>query len=86
MVIKTKGPKNTPVKLAKAVKQMGTSYEGEIEAIKSALEYAIENITSAHDNLYIFSDSQATILSITSQNNKIYHNSIIWQIREYHGC
>ena len=28
VVIKNKGPKCTPVKLAKAVKQMGTSYEG----------------------------------------------------------
>ena len=32
MVIKNKGP----VKLAKAVKQMGTSYKGEIEVIKLA--------------------------------------------------
>ena len=30
VVIKNKGPKSTPVKLAKAVEQMGTSYEGEI--------------------------------------------------------
>ena len=28
VVIKNKGPRSTPVKLAKAVKQMGTSYEG----------------------------------------------------------
>ena len=66
VVIKNKGPKSTPVKLAKAVKQMGTSYEGEIEAIKLAVEYANENITSVHDNLHIFSDSQAAILFITS--------------------
>ena len=37
VVIKNKGPKSTPVKLAKAVKQMSTSYEGEIEAIKLAV-------------------------------------------------
>ena len=61
VVIKNKGPKSTPVKLAKAVKQMDTSYEGEIEAIKLAVEYANENITSAQDNLHIFSDSQAAI-------------------------
>ena len=60
-VIKNKGPKSTPVKLAKALKQMDTSYEGEIEAIKLAVEYANENITSAQDNLHIFSDSQAAI-------------------------
>ena len=69
VVIKNKGPKSTPVKLAKAVKQMGTSYEGEIEAIKLAVEYANGNITSAHDNLHIFSDSQAAILSITCQDS-----------------
>ena len=82
VVIKNKGPKITPVKLAKSVKQMGTSYEGEIEAIKLALEYANENITSAHDNLHIFSDSQAAILSITCQDSEKYHNSMIRQIRE----
>ena len=82
VVIKNKGPKNTPVKFAKALKQMGTSYEGEIEAIKLAVEYANENITSAHDNLHIFSDSQAAILSITCQDSEKYHNSIIRQIRE----
>ena len=61
---------------------MGTSYEGEIETIKLAVEYANENIISAHDNLHIYSDSQAAILSITSQDNEKYHNSMIWQIRE----
>ena len=82
VVIKNKAPKSTPVKLAKAVKQMDTSYEGEIEAIKLAVEYANENITSAHDNLHIFSDSQAAILSITSQDSEKYHNRMIRQIRE----
>ena len=38
VVIKNKVPKSTPVKLAKAVKQMSTSYEGEIEAIKLAVQ------------------------------------------------
>ena len=28
---------------------MGTSYEGEIEAIKLAVEFGNENITSVHD-------------------------------------
>ena len=81
-VIKTKGPKNALVKLARAIKQVSTSYEGEIETIKLAVEYANENIISAHDNLHIYSDSQAATLSKTSQNNKKYHNSMIWQIRE----
>ena len=60
---------------------MGTSYEGEIEAIKLAVEYANENITLAHDNLHISSDSQAARLSITSQDKEKY-NSMIRQIRE----
>ena len=49
---------------------MGTSYEGEMKAIKLAVEYANENITSAHDNLHLFSDSQAAILFITCQDCK----------------
>ena len=39
-------------------------------------------ITSVHDNLHIYSDSQAAILSIISQDSEEYHNSMIWQIRE----
>ena len=35
-----------------------------------------------HNNLHIYSDSQAAILSITSQDSEKYHNSMIWQIRE----
>ena len=35
-----------------------------------------------HDNLHIYSDSQAAILSITSQDSEKYHNSMIRQIRE----
>ena len=60
----------------------GTSYEGQTEAIKLAVEYANENITSVHDNLHISSDSQAAILFITSQDSEKYHNSMIRQIRE----
>ena len=82
VVIENKRPKSTPVKLSKVVKQMGTSYG--IEAIKLAVGYANEKITSAHDNLHIYSDSQAAILSITSQDSERYHNSMIWQIREHH--
>ena len=61
---------------------MDTIYEGEIEDIKLAVKYSNENITSAHDNLHIYSHSQAAILSITSQDSEKYHNSTIWQIRE----
>ena len=77
VVIKSNGPKSTTVKLAKVVEQMGTSYEGEIEAIKLAVKYANENITSAHANLHIYADSQAAILSVTSQDSEKYHNSMI---------
>ena len=61
---------------------MDTIYEGEIEDIKLALKYSTENITSAHDNLHIYSHSQGAILSITSRDSEKYHNSMIWQIRE----
>ena len=60
----------------------GTSYEVQTEAIKLAVEYANENITTVHDNLHISSDSQAAILFITSQDSEKYHNSMIRQIRE----
>ena len=78
VVLKTKGQRAHQQNLLKAVKQMGTSYEGEIEAIKLAVEYANENITSAHDNLHIYSDSQAAILSITSQDSKKYNNNMLY--------
>ena len=35
---------------------MGSSYEGELEAIKTATEYAKDNISPSNDSLHIFSD------------------------------
>ena len=60
---------------------MGSSYEGELEAIKIATEYAKDNISPSNDSLHIFSDWQSGILAVTSQNRENYHNSTIRAIR-----
>ena len=38
-IIKKQGQNSTPIKIAKAVEYMGSSYEGELEAIQIATEY-----------------------------------------------
>ena len=67
MIVKKKGWNSTLIKIAKAVKLMGSSYEGELEAIKVATEYA-RDISSSNDKLHIFSDCQWAILAVPSQN------------------
>ena len=59
------------IKIAKAVKYMGSSYEGELEAIKIATEYARDNISPSNDSLHIFSNCQSAISAVTSQNRKL---------------
>ena len=44
-VIIKKHRNSTPIKIAKAVKYMGSSYEEELEPIKIATEYARDNIS-----------------------------------------
>ena len=58
---------------------MGSSYEGELEAIKIAPEYARDNLSPSNDSRHIFSDCQSAILAVTSQNRK---NSTLRAIRE----
>ena len=82
VIIKKQGQNSTPIKIAKAVKYMGSSYEGELEAIKIATEYARDNISPSNDSLHIFSDCQSAISAVTSQNRENYHNSTIRAIRE----
>ena len=82
VIIKKQGRNSTPIKIAKAVKYMGSSYEGELEAIKIATEYARDNISPSNDSLHIFSDCQSAISAVTSQNRENYHNSTIRAIRE----
>ena len=41
---------------------MRSSYEGELEAIKIAPEYARDSIFPSNDNLHIFSDCQSAII------------------------
>ena len=60
---------------------MGSSYKGELEAIKVATEYARDNISFSNDSLHIFSDCQSAILAVSSQKED-YHNSTIRAIRE----
>ena len=47
-----------PKEIAKAVKYMASSYEGELEATKIATEYAPDNISLSNDILHLFSISQ----------------------------
>ena len=61
---------------------MRSSYEGELEAIKIAPEYARDSIFPSNDNLHIFSDCQSAILAVTSLNKEHYHNSIVSAICE----
>ena len=61
--------------IANAVKYMGSSYVGELEAIKTATEYARDSISPSNESLHIISDCQPAISSVTSQNRENYHNS-----------
>ena len=61
---------------------MGTSYQGELQAIRIETTYAKENIHISTENLHIFVDSQAAIQAITEQNHKNYHNITITEIRQ----
>ena len=60
VIIKKQGRNSTPIKIAKAVvNYMGSSYKGELEAIKIATEYARDNISPSNDSLHIFSNCQS---------------------------
>ena len=48
VVIKNPGHHSSPNKLAKAIIFCGTSYEGELEAIKLGKDYAFQNIGQAN--------------------------------------
>ena len=82
VIIKKQARNSTPIKTTKAVKYMESSYEGELEAIKIATEYARDNISPSDDSLHIFSDCQSAISAVTSQNRDNYHNSTIRAICE----
>ena len=61
---------------------MGSSYEGELEAIKIATKHVRYNNSPSNDSLHIFSNCQSPISAVTSQNRENYHNSTIRAIRE----
>ena len=48
VIIKKQGRNSTAIKIAKAVKYMGSTYEGELEAIKIVTEYARDNISPSN--------------------------------------
>ena len=70
-IIKKQGQNSTLIKIATAVKYMGSSYEGELEAIKIAAEYARGNISPSNDSLHIFPDCQSAISAVTSEQRKL---------------
>ena len=82
VVIKKNGQESTEIKIAHAVTKMGTSYQGEPQAIRIGTTYAKENIIISTENLHIFVDSQAAIQAIIEQNHKNYHNIMITEIRQ----
>ena len=55
-VIRKNEPTSLPNKLVKAVTSSGTSYEGELEAIKIGTKCAKENISDGTENIHIFAD------------------------------
>ena len=77
VIIKKQSQNSNPIKITKAVKCMGSSYEGELEAIKIATEHARDNLSPSNDSLHIFSGCQSAILAVTSQNRENYHNSTV---------
>ena len=74
-MIKKQSRNSTPIKIAKAIKCVGSSYERELEAIKIATEYARDNISPSNDGLHIFSDCQSAILAVISQIRENYCKS-----------
>ena len=82
VIIKKQVRNSTPIKIAKAVKYMGSSYDGKLEAIKIATEYAGDIISPSNDSLHIFPDCHSAISAVNSQNRENYHNSTIREIRE----
>ena len=76
VIIKFPGHHSLQVKLAKAITSCGTSYEGEIKAIKSDTGYVFQNIGQAN-SLYIFTDSQSAMKTIMAQSRESYHNETI---------
>ena len=81
IVIKNPGHYNSPIKLAKVITSCGTSYEGEIEAIKVGTDYAFHNIGQAN-SLFIYIDSQPAIKAIMAQSRESYNNETITKIRD----
>ena len=79
-VIRKNGPTSLPIQLAKAVTSSGTSYEGDLEAIKISTEF--ENISDETENIHIFVDCKSAIYTITQQSNENYHHLAISSIRE----
>ena len=71
VIIKRQGRNSNPVKLAKAVKCMGSSYERELEAIQIATEYARDNLSPSNYSLLIFFDCVSNTSSNISEQKTI---------------
>ena len=80
--IKKNSPGSTDIKITHAVTKMGTSYQGELQAIRIGTIYAKESINISTENLHIFVDSQAAIQAITEQNHENYQDITITEIRQ----
>ena len=70
IVIKKQGLQSSPIKLAEAVTPHGSSYGGELEAIKLGTDFAVKNNGNAR-NLSIYFDSQSAIQTVMGQHKEI---------------
>ena len=61
VAIKKYGPESTEIKIAHAVTKMGTSYQGEVQAIRIGTTYAKENIGISTENLHTYKNVASTI-------------------------
>ena len=61
VVIKKNGSESTEIKIAHAVTKMGTSYQGEVQAIRIGTTYAKENIGISTENLHTYKNVASTI-------------------------
>ena len=71
----------TTIARLQEISKIGTSYEGEIGAIKLRTDYAFQNIAQAN-SLFFFTDSQSAIKAIMAQSRESYHNETITKIRD----
>ena len=86
VIIKKQGRSSTLTKIANPVKYMGSSYEGELEAIKVATEYARDKSSLKWQSPHIFCFSVSNISCSLSEQRKLsyfHYKSNSWKPHEH---